>query len=45
MILSVLKAGKLLVTLNVTDTVGLEDKDNAIREAIENPIGLDKNIL
>jgi hypothetical protein len=45
MILSVLKAGKLLVTLDVTDTVGLENKDNAIREAIENPFGLDKNIL
>ncbi len=34
MILSVLTAGKLLVTLDVTDTAGLE-----------NPIGLDKNIL
>jgi nickel-dependent lactate racemase len=45
MIHSVIKAGKLFVTLNVTDTAGLENKDKAIREAIENPIGLDKDIL
>ncbi|MDE0592044.1 MAG: lactate racemase domain-containing protein [Dehalococcoidia bacterium] len=45
MILSVLTAGKLLVTLDVTDTAGLENQDSAISEAIENPIGLDKNIL
>ena len=45
MIHSVIKVGKLFVTLNVTDTAGLKNKDKAIREAIENPISLDKKIL
>ncbi|HIF71213.1 MAG TPA: nickel-dependent lactate racemase [Dehalococcoidia bacterium] len=40
-----LPAGTLLGTLDVTDTTGLEDRDRAIREALENPIGLDKNIF
>ena len=42
---AVLPAGKLLGTLDVTDTAGLENQDSSIREAIENPIGLDKNIF
>jgi nickel-dependent lactate racemase len=41
----ILPAGRLLGTLDVTDTAGLDDRDRAIRDAIENPIGLDKNIF
>ncbi len=40
-----LPAGRLLGTLDVTDTPGIADRDRAIREAIENPIGLEKNIF
>ncbi|MEE8045739.1 MAG: nickel-dependent lactate racemase [Dehalococcoidia bacterium] len=40
-----LPSGRLLGTLDVTDTAGLEDRDSAIRRAIENPIGLDQNIF
>jgi lactate racemase len=40
-----LPAGRLLGTLDVTDTAGLDDRNRAIREAIENPIGLEKNIF
>ena len=40
-----LPAGILLGTIEVTDTPGLKDRDNAIRQAIESPIGLDKNIF
>jgi nickel-dependent lactate racemase len=40
-----LPAGRLLGTLDVTDTAGLVDRNRAIREAIENPIGLEKNIF
>ncbi|MBT4126575.1 MAG: nickel-dependent lactate racemase [Chloroflexi bacterium] len=46
---STLPAGKLVGTLDVTDTPGLagnlDDRNNAIRQAIESPIGLDKNIF
>jgi nickel-dependent lactate racemase len=40
-----LPAGRLLGTLDVTDTAGLENQHHAIREAIENPVGLDNNIF
>ncbi len=40
-----LPSGRLLGTLDVTDTAGLDHRSNAIREAIENPIGLEKNIF
>jgi nickel-dependent lactate racemase len=45
MIRTTLPAGELLGTLDVTDTAGLVDREKAIREAIENPIGLEKNIF
>ena len=40
-----LPAGKLLGSIDVTDTPGLADSDSAIREAIDAPIGLGKSIL
>ena len=45
MIHAVLPAGKLLGTLDVADTAGLENQDSAIRGAIQHPIGLEKNIF
>ena len=45
MVRTTLPAGRLLGTLDVTDTPGLADRNQAIREAIENPIGLSKNIF
>ncbi|NQW20640.1 MAG: nickel-dependent lactate racemase [Chloroflexi bacterium] len=42
---AVLPAGTLLGTLDVTDTPGLSDRKQAILEAIQNPIGLGKNIF
>ncbi|MCH7739158.1 MAG: nickel-dependent lactate racemase [Chloroflexi bacterium] len=38
-------AGRLLGTLDVSDTPPLKDRDRAIRDAIENPIGLDRDIF
>lgn len=40
-----LPAGRLLGTLDVSDTGELADRDRAIREAIESPIGLEQNIF
>ena len=40
-----LPVSRILGTLDVTDTAGLEDRDHAIREAIENPVGFGKNIF
>ena len=39
-----LPAGKLLGSLDVTDTPGLVDRDRAIRETIDAPIGIEKSI-
>jgi nickel-dependent lactate racemase len=38
-------AGRLLDTLDVSEAPALESRDQSIREAIENPIGLDRNIF
>ena len=40
-----LPVSRILGTLDVTDTASLEDRDHAIREAIENPVGFGKNIF
>ncbi len=40
-----LPTGILLGTLDVSDTPELQNRDDAIREAIENPIGLSKSIF
>ncbi|MDP6667018.1 MAG: nickel-dependent lactate racemase [Dehalococcoidia bacterium] len=42
-----LPAGRLIGTLDVSEVAGLAESDRArsIREAIENPIGLDRNIF
>jgi nickel-dependent lactate racemase len=40
-----LPAGKLLGSLDVTDTPGLVDRDRAIRETIDAPIGIEKSIF
>ncbi len=40
-----LPTGRLLGTLDVDDTAGLVDRNQAIKEAIENPIGLDNSVF
>ncbi|MDA1279638.1 MAG: nickel-dependent lactate racemase [Chloroflexi bacterium] len=42
---AILPSGEILGTPDVREATALEDRDLAIREAIENPIGLDKNIF
>ena len=45
MIQATLPTGRLLDTLQVGEAQALENRDHAIREAIENPIGLDQSIF
>jgi nickel-dependent lactate racemase len=45
MVQAMVPAGRLLGTLDVSEAAPLEDRDQAIRDAIENPIGLAKNIF
>ncbi len=42
---AILPAGRLLGTLDVNEAAALQNRDRAIREAIESPIGLDRNIF